>query len=89
MSSLEIQNNATKGSGMLHEITEGFQTGIITHDLKRGLQSAWITTSETKSVGVDGQKINLYRESPDYGFYLKSHRRASPAPNEFHRSRNR
>jgi RHS repeat-associated protein len=73
MKELETKHKAINGSGILHEITEGFEAGKITLQLKRGLQSAW------RRIDV---RTGEETYSPDYEHYETAHERATPPPNE-------
>jgi len=73
MKDLEIKYKAINGSGILHEITEGYEAGKISLQLKRGLQSAW------RRIDV---RTGEETYSPDYEHYETAHKNATPPPNE-------
>jgi RHS repeat-associated protein len=74
MQGLETATKSSKGTGMLHEITEAYNYGEISKQLKRNLDKAWRMVSS-----LTGETISV---SDDYWHYLRAHKKATKAPNE-------
>jgi hypothetical protein len=79
MTELESKYNAQMGSGIRHEITEGYQAGLISINLKRSLQKAW---NEGTPFTINGVTRYHWEKSPDYDWYNAAHLKATQAPGE-------
>ncbi len=95
LNEIEKQYNAPKGSGIMHEITEGFEAGKISLNRKTNINPAIKTLTKQKQYkyeydnerGIEVRKTYLMDAyTPlyprDYKLYLKAHKRATKAPNE-------
>jgi RHS repeat-associated protein len=76
---LENKHGAKRGTGAKHEITEGYQAGLISLSLRRGLSPAYVTETTRN---INGNSVTFYSKGSDWGFYDIAHRRATRAPNE-------
>jgi len=91
----EKNNNAPPSSGIMHEITEGYEAGkislkrktnigpaikILTKQIDKRFEYDDIKKSEVLRTYQYDKYIPLYPK--DYKLYLKAHRRATKAPNE-------
>ena len=91
MSKIEKKENAPTGSGIIHEVTEGYCAGIIAIDTKHDIMAAVVHQTEPPTplpIPNTQQyfKLNSNTWSPDnpkeYKKYHRAHKSASLAPNE-------
>jgi len=76
MKEYEAKYKAPEGSGMLHEVTEGYALGLKSIELERNIQGAW------RKYDKEGNETI----SPDYYLYYEVHStEATPDPSEINR----
>jgi hypothetical protein len=83
-----LEKSGAAGSGMMHEVTEGHQMGLIAIKEKTDISAAaWTLATET--ITGSGWERTIHTKNPlnprDYDFYNTGHSRATRAPNEMSR----
>ena len=71
MRSYENKWDAVCGSGLMHEMTEGFEMGKIAKEKHRNIEAARVGRDENGQIRVMGK---------DYDQYTKGHQKATPDP---------
>ena len=80
----ELEKDAPVGSGIIHEVTEGYYAGLIAIATRKSIRAA---SRHREEITITGANINITGDFiPDYPMdykkYRRAHYRATPAPNE-------
>ena len=83
-SKLEKDVGAPAGSGIIHEITEGYCAGLIALSTRKSIREASLHREELIIPGTNKKVLGDYRPDypRDYKKYKRAHYRATPDPNE-------
>jgi RHS repeat-associated protein len=80
VTSLENEYKA-EGVGVLHEITEGYEMGLIARKEQRNIEGAYFKTEWTEAPGLNmEQQVKVPKNETDYRLYERGHSRATPEP---------
>ena len=83
-----LEKDGATGSGMMHEVTEGYQMGLIAIENKSDIsRAAWRPGQATVGSGSMERTFSTqqYENPHDYSLYELGHSRATRAPNEMSR----
>ena len=80
----ELEKDAPVGSGIIHEVTEGYYAGLIAIATRKSIRAA---SRHREEITITGANIKITGDFiPDYPMdykkYRRAHYRATPAPNE-------
>ena len=84
----QSERKGAEGSGIMHEVTEGFEMGLISIENKSNInRAAYSLENQTIGAGKNQSTISkeIYENKADYDLYLIGHGRATNAPNEMTR----